>query len=322
MNKRVFLMLCLLLMQGTASAASLKPNSGLWWEEPVTGRFYSVEIAPSGKTFVVISEFDEQGKPVWRSMRGELELSSEQEQRAGAPLARLTAALTDIDGACPSCLPSAPNVRPSTLGTATIVFTSGAEAEYQQGAIRRPLRYFTPADQPQDFPSARLAGAYALAIGKGTAASARPAVLEPARDPVCASYQGARPPEAAVRLRGNCPAGICDSANGGLQLSQLELAVGPGEHPEIIAYQRTLAPEAYRVPSCYYSYFGAGGLICGCPNDYTLTPAQVVGGSTCIRDDGPFICTESHRITEQAGVIRGLPLRDDQMAFTLFPTGQ
>lgn len=53
-------------------AEGLRPNSGLWWEEPVTGRFYAVEIAPSGRTFVVLSEFDEDGKPVWRSMRGNL----------------------------------------------------------------------------------------------------------------------------------------------------------------------------------------------------------------------------------------------------------
>ncbi|MGE4073353.1 MAG: hypothetical protein AB7E72_19450 [Lysobacterales bacterium] len=319
MYKRLLLSLLLCLLPALAAlAAPLKPNSGLWWEEPVTGRFYSVEIAPSGKTFVVVSEFDEQGQPVWRSMRGQLQLSSEAEQLAGAPLASFSAPLMDLDGACPSCPVSAPNVQPSPLGEARIVFLSHAEAEFQQGAIRRPLRYFSPADQPEDFPAARLAGAYTFAAGSGSTATARTAVLETASDTGCTRFEGNRPAANALLLRGNCQAGICDSANGGIQLSQLLLAVGPGEHPEIRAYQRKLAPEARLNPTCGSLF--PQPFVCTCPSTHTLTRDPETGTQICLRNDAPLLCTESHRITEQAGVIRGLPLRDDQPPFTLFPT--
>ena len=83
MRKHLLLSLLLSLLPAlSALAAPFKPNSGLWWEEPVTGRFYSVEIAPSGKTFVVVTEFDEQGKPVRRSMRGQLQLIVHHDARA------------------------------------------------------------------------------------------------------------------------------------------------------------------------------------------------------------------------------------------------
>jgi hypothetical protein len=319
MSKRLLLRLLLLTIPPlSALAAPLQPNSGLWWEEPVTGRFYSVEIAPSGKTFVVVSEFDEQGKPVWRSMRGQLELSTEAEQIAGAPLASLQAPLLDLDGACPSCPVSAPNAHPSPAGEARIVFLSHAEAEYQQGAIRRPLRYFTPADQPQDFPSARLARSYTLAMSQSAGGGTRPAVLEPAHDAVCSRYEGHAPPTSATRLRGNCPSGICDSANGGQMLSQLELAVGPGEHPTITAYQRTLAPEARQAPTCTLVFLTT---TCTCPTGFTLTrdPQSLTGGNICLDDQRPMVCTESHRISEQAGLIRGLPLHAGEAAFALYP---
>lgn len=322
MRRRLLLSLILCLLPALAAFASpLKPNSGLWWEEPVTGRFYSVEIAPSGKTFVLVSEFDEQGQPVWRSLRGQLQLSSEAEQQAGAPLASFSAPLMDLDGACPTCPVSAPNVQPSPLGEARIVFLSHAEAEYQQGAIRRPLRYFSPADQPEDFPAARLAGAYTYTLGQGTAAIARPAVLETSSGPACARYVGTTPAADAIRLRGNCPGGLCDGANGGAELSMLELAVGPGEHPVITAYQRTLAPEARANPRCTF-VFPSPLLQCSCTAGYTLTRDPQTGTQICVDFSAPPVCTETHRVTEQAGVIRGLPLRDDQIAFTLFPTGQ
>lgn len=319
MRNAVLLSLLLLTIPVmSAVAAPLKPNSGLWWEEPVTGRFYAVEIAPSGKTFVVVSEFDEQGHTVWRSMRGDLQLSTEQEQREGAPLASLTAPLQDLDGACPTCPPSTPNVQPSALGEASIVFTTHATAEFHQGAIHRPLRYFAPADQPQDFPATRLAGTYTFALGQSTSAGARLALLEEARGPACARFEGAMPAADAVRLSGNCAAGLCDAANGGLQLSQLELAVGPGEHPVINAYQRTLAPEARVNPSCHFTY--PGFLIdCSCSTGFTLTRDPQTGARTCLNNSGPWVCTETHRVSEQYGVIRGLPLRASDSAFSLFP---
>ena len=77
--RSLLLTTALLFSTLSAHAAPLKPNSGLWWEEPVTGRFFAVEIAPSGRSFVVISEFDEQGRPTWRAMRGDLTLTSEAE---------------------------------------------------------------------------------------------------------------------------------------------------------------------------------------------------------------------------------------------------
>jgi len=312
MRKHLLLSLLLCLLPAlSALAAPLKPNSGLWWEEPVTGRFYSVEIAPSGKTFVVVSEFDEQGQPVWRSMRGELQLSSEAEQIAGAPLASFSALLMDLDGACPSCPVSAPNVQPSPLGEARIVFLSHAQAEYQQGAVRRPLRYFSPADQPEDFPAARLAGTYTLALRQDSVSSSRPVVLQAPTDAACVRFEGTQPPEGAIRLRGNCPTGLCDSANGGGFISELELAIGPGEHPSIHAYQRALAPEAFVAPMCS-SFFVTD---CRCPTGYVTRG----GGAVCIDARMPMLCTETHRISEQAGVIRGLPLRASDSAFTLFP---
>lgn len=316
MRKHLLLSLLLSLLPAlSALAAPFKPNSGLWWEEPVTGRFYSVEIAPSGKTFVVVSEFDEQGKPVWRSMRGQLQLSTEAEQIAGAPLASFAAPLMDLDGACPTCPVSAPNVQPSPLGEARIVFLSHAEAEYQQGAIRRPLRYFSPADQPADFPSSRLLGDYTLVLSKAAGGGARAAVLQPAQDAPCTRYEGTTPAASATRLRGNCPAGICDAGNGGQLLSQLELSVGSGEHPVIHAYQRTLAPEARATPTCTLVFLTT---TCTCPSGYTLTrdPLSV---TICLDDRSPMVCTESHRISENAGVIHGLPLQAGTPAFALYP---
>lgn len=319
MRKRLLLSLLLWLVPAlSALAAPLQPNSGLWWEEPVTGRFFSVEIAPSGKTLVVVSEFDEQGKPVWRSMRGQLELSSEAEQIAGAPLASLSAPLVELDGACPSCPVSAPNAQPSPLGEARIVFLSHAEAEYQQGAIRRPLRYFRPADQPQDFPSARLVGDYTLTVSEAFGGGARPAVLEPARDDPCTRFEGNMPAASAMRLRGDCRAGICESANGGQFLSQLELAIGPGEHPVITAYQRTLAPEARLAPTCTLVFLTT---TCTCPAGFTLSrdPESSTRAQICLDDRRPMVCTESHRVSEQVGVIRGLSLHPDRPSFALYP---
>ncbi len=128
MARSLLLSMLLLLVSFAAAAAPLQPNSGLWWEEPTTGRFYAVEIAPSGMTYVVISEFDAQGKPVWHSMRGRLTVTTEQEQRAGAPLASLQAPLLELDGACPTCPVSSPNVRPIPGAEARIEFRTHAEA--------------------------------------------------------------------------------------------------------------------------------------------------------------------------------------------------
>lgn len=307
----VSLLCCLPMLAG---AQSLRPSSGLWWEEPVTGRFYAVEIAPSGRTFVVISEFGADGKPVWRSMRGELVVSSAQEQAAGAPLATLSAPLLELDGACPSCPVSAPNVRPSELGSATIVFQTHAQAEFQQGAIRRPLRYFTPADQPTDFPSARLSGDYSLVSRQPGGATYQTVALSAARDAACVRYEGNAPPPAATRLRGSCPAGFCDGSVAGTLAFNLELAVGTGEHPQILVYQRALAPEAVSPQECTLNPF----ITCRCPAGFSsgLLPN---GTRTCIRDDRPMVCSETHRISEQAGIIRALPLRAGQSSFALYP---
>lgn len=298
-------------------AAGLRPNSGLWWEEPVTGRFYSVEIAPSGRTFVVLSEFDEDGKPVWRSMRGNLVETSAPEQAAGAGLATLTAPLMEIDGACPTCPVSSPNVRPSALGDATIVFRSEDEAEFQQGAIRRPLRYFAPADQPADFPSARLSGTYVLASRRAAEVDTRAITLQPAQDAPCVRYSGTPPAADSTRLRGNCQSGFCAGDSLGTLVANLELAVGPGEHPDVLAYQRSLAPEAYAAETCTLVFLTR---TCSCPEGYSLgsNPAPT-GGRVCVRNDRPMVCTESHRVSEHAGVLRGLPLSADQLPFTFYP---
>lgn len=314
-NRWLTALLCLVTL--SAHAQSLRPNSGLWWEEPVTGRFYSVEIAPSGRAFVVISEFDEQGKPVWRTMRGDLVVTSAQEQIAGAPLATLTAPLLDLDGACPTCPVSAPNARPSPLGSATIVFSSEDKAEFQQGALRRPLRYFTPADQPADFPSARLRGDFVLAARTESGTSTLGASLQPAQDAACVRYEGAQPAAGATRVRGNCQGGICEGSPTGQLIANLELSVGPGEHPDIIAYQRTLAPEATVPQTCTLVFLTT---TCTCPAGYSSVPPQNLGGTrSCVRDDRPMVCTETHRISEQAGVIRGLPLRSGNASFVLYP---
>lgn len=310
-----FLISLLCLVPMLAGAQALRPNSGLWWEEPVTGRFYAVEIAPSGRTFVVISEFDADGKPVWRSMRGELEVSSAQEQAAGAPLATLRAPLMELDGACPTCPVSAPNVRPSELGEATLLFRTHAQAEFQQGSLRRPLRYFTPADQPADFPAARLAGAYSLISREPTGAAYQTIELRAAQDPPCVRYEGSAPPAGATRLRGTCIGGICDGSVVSTMVSTLDLAVGAGEHPEIVAYRRALAPEGLAQAICTLNFITT---TCRCPIGFSSGGAIPVGGS-CVRDDRPMLCTEVYRISEQAGVIRGLPVRTGLSAFTLYP---
>lgn len=315
--QRLLSAIALLVTVSAAHAAPLKPNSGLWWEEPVTGRFFAVEIAPSGRSFVVISEFDEQGRPTWRAMRGELTLTSEAEQAAGAPLATLRAPLQEINGACPTCPVSAPDVRPSPLGEATIVFRSHAEAEFQQGAIRRPLRYFSPADQQADFPSARLAGSYTIVSESPVGRDSRAAQLQLARDGACARHEGTAPPAAATRLRGACPGGACESSALGLLLASLELAVGPGEHPAILAYRRTIAPEAIRPLSTRYVF---PTMVYFCEEGYTrmLNPLTQVG-DVCVQNNAPTLCTETHRISEQGGTLRGLPLRQGDASFVLHP---
>lgn len=315
--KARFLTTALLFTAFTAHAAPLQPNSGLWWEEPVTGRFFAVEIAPSGRAFVVISEFDEQGRPTWRAMRGDLALASEQQQAAGAPLATLRAPLQEMSGACPTCPVSAPDVRPSALGEATIVFRSNAEAEFQQGAIRRPLCFFSPADQPADFPSARLSGNYTMAIESPAGRDSRAAQLQPARDDACVRHEGSAPPPGATRLRGTCPGGACESSSLTLLLSSLEFAVGPGEHPEILAYRRAIAPEAIRPLSTRYVF---PTTVYFCEEGYTRMrhPLTQVG-EVCVQNNPPTVCTETHRISEQAGTLRGLPLRAGEASFALYP---
>ena len=297
-----FLVILMGLLPIFAGAQTLRPSSGLWWEEPVTGRFYSVEIGADGK-------------PVWRSMRGDLVVSSAAEQAAGAALATLQAPLLELDGACPSCPVAAPNVRPSELGAATIVFHTHAQAEFQQGAIRRPLRYFAPADQTADFPAARLAGDYSLVSREPGGPTYQTIALGAAQEPACVRYEGAAPPTAATRLRGSCSADFCDSNAAGLLVFNLELAVGPGEHPEIRAYQRSLAPEAVTPELCTLNFLTT---TCRCPEGFSSGRLPTVG-RTCIRVDRPMVCTETHRISEQAGTIRGLPLRSGTSAFALYP---
>ncbi len=302
------------ILPALAAAAPLKPNSGLWWEEPTTGRFFAVEIAPSGKTYVVISEFDATGKPVWKAMRGELEVKSEQEQLAGGPLAVLTAPLLELDGACLTCPPVAPNVR--AVATATIVFQTHAVGEYQEGGLRRPLRYFLPADQLSDFPAARLAGEYVLAYRDSVGLSARTLMLEPSRQPECVRRVGRPAPANATRFSASCPLGLCPGGRPGEFALGLELAVGPGEHPEIIAYKRTFAPEAFSTNLNCTILFSP----CRCPAGFSLNTFVGTGSNApCVRDDAPMLCTESHRISEQHGVIAGLPLSPNEHAFQLFP---
>lgn len=314
--QRLLSAIALLVTVSAVHAAPLKPNSGLWWEEPVTGRFFAVEIAPSGRSFVVISEFDEQGRPTWRAMRGELTLTSEAEQAAGAPLATLRAPLQEINGACPTCPVSAPDVRPSPLGEATIVFRSHAEAEFQQGAIRRPLRYFSPADQPADFPSARLAGSYTMVTQGPAGRDSRAAQLQIAQDSACVRHEGSAPPAGATRLRGFCPGGFCESSGLVALLSSLEIAVGPGEHPAIRAYRRTVAPEAIRPP--YFNYLFPS-MFLACTDGYTLMRHPVTQvGEVCVQNNPPMLCTESHRISEQGGTLRGLPLGPGELSFALY----
>lgn len=312
MLKLISILLC--IFPTLALAAPLQPNSGLWWEEPTTGRFYAVEIAPSGKTYVVISEFDANGKAVWKAMRGDIEVKSEQEQRAGGPLAVLTAPLLELDGACMTCPPISPNVR--TLGMATIVFQTHAVGEYQEGALRRPLRYFLPADQLSDFPAARLAGEYVLAYRDGFGLSARTLLLEPSRQPECVRRVGAQPPANATRFTATCPGGFCAGGRPGEFTLGLELVVGTGEHPEIIAYKRTFAPEAFSTSlNCSIPFAP-----CSCPFGFSQnTLANGRDSAPCVRNDLPMVCTESHRITEQHGVIAGLPLTSNEHAFQLYP---
>ncbi len=226
-NRSWFLLWLLCLWSFSATASPLRPNSGLWWEEPVTGRFYSVEIAPSGKTYVVISEFAADGKPAWKAMRGDLVVTSEQEQRAGGPLATLTAPLLELNGPCPTCPPASPNARP--LGNATIVFTTHALAEYQENAIRRPLRYFAPADQTADFPANRLAGEYALEYASGPQLEMRELNLLAANDAPCGSYVGQAPPADSVRLRPSCASGNCPAGASGTFSQNAEFAAGSCE---------------------------------------------------------------------------------------------
>jgi hypothetical protein len=147
----------------------------------------------------------------------------------------------------------------------------------QQEAIRRPLRYFTPADRAEEFPWARLASVYTLAVHRDRLSS--------------------------------CQNGLCDSASGGVFISQLELAVGPGEHPCIHTHQRVLAPEACMAPTC-----GSLPTQCWCPPGYQSRG----GGAECLSQQMPMLCTETQRITEQAGVIRGLPLHTSDAEFSLF----
>lgn len=316
--KFLFRTTALLFTAFTAHAASLKPNSGLWWEEPVTGRFFAVEIAPSGRTFVVISEFDDQGRPSWRTMRGELTQTNELEQAAGAPLATLRAPLQEINGPCPTCPVSAPDVRPSPLGEATIVFRSNAEAEFQQGAIRRPLRYFSPADQPTDFPSARLAGDYTIASETPRGRDSRAAQLQLARDGTCARYIGSAPPAGATRLRGLCPGNVCEASELGQLLFNLELAVGPGEYPSILAYSRTIAPEAIRPLSSRYVF---PTTVYFCEEGYSrVRNPLTLQGEFCVQNNPPMVCTETHRVSEHAGIVRGIPLRSGEASFELYPT--
>jgi hypothetical protein len=307
-NRSWLLMWILCLSSFGAGANPLRPNSGLWWEEPVTGRFYAVEIAPSGKTYVVISEFGADGKPTWKAMRGDLVVTSEAEQIAGAPLATLTAPLLELDGACPTCPPVSPNARP--LGTATIVFSTHATAEYQENAIRRPLRYFAPADQAADFPANRLGGEYVLAYGSGPQLEVRGLTLYPANDAACGSYVGQTPAAGSVRLRPYCPSGLCPGGAAGTFAANAEIAVGAGEHPQIVVYERTQDPQATISAFCTNQF-----LLCGCP------PGTSIPGSTtrCLDLNAPKICVESHRVSEQHGVIKGLALLPQRLSFRLYP---
>lgn len=305
--KNLCALLVLLTLSAVAIAAPLQPNSGLWWEEPVTGRFYAVEIAPSGRAFVVISEFDENGKPRWTSMRGEIELSSEAEQRAGGVIARFSAPLLDLNGACPTCPVSSPEVRPHPDGQATIVFTSHATAEFQQGAIRRPLRYFAPADQPEDFPANRLAGRYLAWVRSAGQEITGVLTLEPARTAACTSYVGAPSPEGALRLAGGCQSGICPGDALGVLAQNLEIHVGSGQQPEIRAYRRGLGGTSV-APTCTV-FAGIPVFNCTCPPGTAQTvPNLTPGSGGCMGQGNANVCTETHRIAEQAGRITGLPL--------------
>lgn len=317
LSRNICAFLVLLMLSAATIAAPLQPNSGLWWEEPVTGRFYAVEIAPSGRAFVVISEFDENGKPRWTSMRGEIEVSSEAEQRAGGVIARFSAPLLDLNGACPTCPVSGPEVRPHPDGQATIVFTSHATAEFQQGAIRRPLRYFAPADQPEDFPANRLAGRYLAWVRSASQTITGVLTLEPARSAACTSYVGAPSPEGALRLAAVCQGGICLGDALGLLAQNLEIHVGSGQQPEIRAYRRGLGGNLVG-PSCVV-YFGTVSY-CTCPPGTTPTGQQLTPGSGgCVGPGNANVCTETHRIAEQAGRITGLPLLSTESELLLTP---
>lgn len=312
MYTRVLLMLVLLLSAGAALAEPLRPNTGLWWEEPVTGRFYAVSIAPSGRTFVVISEFDEQGRPRWQAMRGSLQLSSEIEQRAGAPLAEFHADLLDIDGACRTCPVTAPDVRPSPLGQASIVFTDHATGEFRQGAIRRPMRFFAPADQPEDFPENRLGGEYVAEARLQTERRLGRLKLEPAQQPACTQYEGAAPPAGALRLAAGCEGTVCAGDFLGQLGTNLEIHVGRGQQPELRAYRRGLARTEHPPVCIPIAGIPSYILYCTCPTGTVTTP-----GAGCT-SPAHHVCTETHRLSEQDGRITAFPLHQDQPAFVFY----
>lgn len=312
---RIVLMWVGLLLATVLQAEPLLPNSGLWWEEPVTGRFYAIEIAPSGKTYVVLSEFDAEGRPSWLALRGQLEVASEQEQAAGLPLARLEAPLLRLEGPCPGCPVASPVVAPASEGSALIVFTGNNTAEYRQGAIRRPLRHFAPADQLADYPAARLAGQYTLTQRSEAGRSSGDHVLAPATQAACTSYVGAAPPTGAIRLASACTSGACSGDEAGRLANSLELHVGPGAQPEIRAYRRGLAGE--RVPQQCYGYVGLPVSYCGCPAGSLWVGFDSNGEYLCQLPGDPAVCTETHRIALSGNQVRGLPTVAGQPEFVL-----
>jgi len=176
---------------------------------------------------------------------------------------------------------------------------------------------FSPADQVSDFPAARLAGDYALGLRDGTDLHSRIVSLKPSPVAECVRYTGRTPPAGASRFALECGLGLCDSGPAGRFSLTTEFSVGPGEHPEIIAFQRTPAPEALLVVTCVPLFFGIGPP-CVCPPGWSfesMAPGRVI----CSRADRPMVCTESHRIAEQNGVIHGLPLRATDASIQLFP---
>ena len=132
-------------------------------------------------------------------------------------------------------------------------------------------------------------------------------------------YEGAQPAAGATRVRGNCQGGICEGSPTGQLIANLELSVGPGEHPDIIAYQRTLAPEATVPQTCTLVFLTT---TCTCPPGYSSTGTIQGIAQGCVRDDRPTVCTETHRISEQAGVLRGLPVTPVGVSFVLYPVAR